>query len=144
MSRSVTLKTNCRQPLVQSSRKSAHSRSAMSKLNSFRSSWSYDEVEDFFLVQQSSLTGCISSWRFFRFSSTKSYSFVLSVSFHLWDLNLFFIFLEIFCKELIIPHLIKVDCIQTINLEYNNVFTWRNGGLLAIGAFSGQPCHLKD
>ena len=47
MSRNVTLKTNCRQPLVQSSRKSAHSKSAMSKLNSFRSSWSYDEVEEF-------------------------------------------------------------------------------------------------
>ena len=126
-----TLKTNWRHPFVQSSRNFPHSRSAMSKLNIFLSSWHNiinhnnhcDELIFLNLITKKKLngelmawreliTGSISSWRFLRFSSTNSYSLVLA-----WK----YLFKE--------------------KVSTSNKFTWRNGEQPGSGASSEQPCN---
>ena len=128
-----TLKTNWRQPVVQLSRNLAHSRSAMSKLNIFRSSWNpHNQNADLAKVIKygwnEEITGCISSCRFFRFSSTNSYSLVLSTNQLLGKLNFFFG---------------KIKLWKNLKLSWIRWwFTWRSGEQLVSGASSGPPWNI--
>ena len=74
------------------------------------------------------ITGCISSCRFFRFSSTNSYSLVLSTNQLLGKLNFLFG---------------KTNFWRNLKLSWIRWwFTWRSGEQLVSGASSGPPWNI--